>query len=178
MPRSSVRFGIAGTILAAVVMVIAMATPAGATGVGFQYCYYNGAYACLNAWSGGPWVNVWTGGPNQCNGDFSVINNYATGDNEIEFSCGSGGWNGHCIGDAYNDPNNASTSLDACGNGGEGEGWGTNFQPGTAGCPAGQEWFYNTHWHRYLGPPDSWYNGVHFYLNKPQKWCFKYYNPA
>ncbi len=153
-----------------------VAAPAQAN-TGNQYCYYLGGYACVNAWGGGPWVNTYTGGPGTSNNDFSVINNYATGDQMLQFT-GGGSWNGHCVGDAYNDSGDARTSLDSCGNGGEGAGWGTNFISGVDGCQAGWAYFYNTHWGGWLGPPDNWVNGSHFYLNKTVKYCFKVYSPA
>jgi hypothetical protein len=181
MPKRHRRIWSLIVITVATLGLTAVATPAraaGAAGAGHQYCYYNGGYACLNAWGGGPWVNVWTGGPGQCNGDFTLLPPNAAGYYRLEFTCGSGGWNGHCIGDAYNDPDDARTSLDDCGFGGTGQGWGTNFRSGIDGCPAGYGWFQNVHWGGYLGPPDNWVNGSHFYLNKPGKICFKAYSPA
>jgi hypothetical protein len=140
-----------------------------------QFCYYKGGYACLNAWGGGPWVNAYTGGfeTRDNNEYFNVIVNYATGDSELEFT-GGGTWDGKCIGDAYDNSGYADTSLDSCGNNGEGAGWGTNFIVGTSGCAAGSEWFYNTNWDGYLGPPNGWTNGSHFYLNNKGYACFKY----
>lgn len=141
---------------------------------GEQFCYYNGGYACLNAWGGGPWVNAYAGGPNgkNYNSDFTVIvDSAATSNSEIEFT-GGGAWSGRCIGDAYNNSSYADTSLDACGSTTTAAGWGTNFIVGSSGCPLGKEWFYNTHWKGYLGPPNNYVNGSHFYLNNAGYACF------
>ena len=131
---------------------------------GFQYCYYNQKYACVNAWGGGPWVDTYTGGPegNDTNQLFTVIST-ASG---VGLSWTGG--NGECVGDAYNNSGYADTSLDPCGSG-----WGTNFTTGNSGCKDSSDtWFYNTHWHGYLGPPSGWTNGSHFYLDKPGPYCF------
>lgn len=139
---------------------------------GAQFCYYNGGYACLNAWGGGPWVNTYTGGPDgaDTNADFGTIN--INGILEIEYT-GGGAWNGECIGDAYNRSGYADTSLDSCGNvNNGGAGWGTSFTEGNSGCPTGKDWFYNNHWGGYLGPPNGWINGSHFYLNNTARICF------
>lgn len=141
-----------------------------------QFCYYNGRYACLNANGGGPWVDTYTGGPYgpNLNLDFAISSN--SGGTQIEF-IGGGAWAGKCIGDAYNSSSYADASLDSCGNNGEGAGWGTNFKVGTSGCPAGEEWFHDAHWDGYLGPPNGWSNGSHFYLNNKAYYCFAYSSP-
>jgi len=119
-----------------------------------EWCYYNGGYACLNAWGGGPYVNVYTGGPetSDTHQDFAVFANPGTGYAEIGFT-GSGSWSGECIGDASNNSGLADVSLDSCGSSSGGQGWGTNFTWGTDGCPSGEAWFKNVHWNGYLGPP-------------------------
>jgi len=142
----------------------ASASASTSTVFGNEYCL---TYDCLNSWNGGPWVNVYTGGADGTpNNYFTVLCNTTTGNCTIE-DTGGNAWAGHCIGDAYNDPNNASTSLDVCGSG-----WGTNFKYVTSGCgPIGVA-FYNNHWKGYLGPPSGAVNGSHWYLNKPTKYCF------
>ena len=85
---------------------------------------------------------------------------------------GSSSWSGECIGDAYNNSNDADVSLDPCGSASGGQGWGTNMTWGTSGCPSGEAWFYDAHWKGYLGPPAGAVNGSHFYLNKPSPVCF------
>src|ERR1022692_2965932 len=37
--------------------------------------------------------------------------------------------------------------------------------------PAGEEWFHDAHWDGYLGPPNGWSNGSHFYLNNKAYYC-------
>ena len=118
-------------------------------------------------------MNVYRGGPetNDTNADFAVFDNPGTGHSEIAF-VGLGSWSGRCIGDASNDSSLADVSLDSCGSASGGQGWGVNFTWGTDGCPSGEAWFKNVHWNGYLGPPDNFVNGSHFYLNKPGKICF------
>ena len=133
-----------------------------------ELCYYNGGYACLNAWGGGPFVNVYRDGPetSDSHADFILLDNQATGYYELAY-VGSGSWSGECIGDAYNNTNDADVSLDACGTASGNQGFGTNMDWGTNGCPSGEVWVYDYHWNGYLGPPDNYVNGSHFYLNKP-----------
>jgi hypothetical protein len=163
-----------GAILLATGTVLAIGIPeasasASASG-GFEFCDGN---VCLNSWNGGPWVNVYTGGPD------GTPNNYftafcldtPTGDCFIE-DTGGNSWHGKCIGDAYNESGQAAASLDGCGDGTGNGGWGTNFKYVTAGCPFATAAFYNVHWKGYLGPPSGAVNGSHFYLNNPGKTCF------
>ena len=133
-----------------------------------EMCYYNGGYACLNAWGGGPFVNVYRDGPetSDTHADFILLDNQATGYYELAY-VGSQGDSGGCIGDAYNNTNDADVSLDACGTASGNQGFGTNMDWGTNGCPSGEVWVYDYHWNGYLGPPDNYVNGSHFYLNKP-----------
>ena len=133
-----------------------------------ELCYYNGGYACLNAWGGGPFVNVYSGGPEtrDTHADFVLLDNQATGYYELAY-VGSQGDSGGCIGDAYNNTNDADVSLDACGTASGNQGFGTNMDWGTNGCPSGEVWVYDYHWNGYLGPPNNYVNGSHFYLNKP-----------
>ena len=130
---------------------------------------------CLNAWGGGPYVNVYTGGPENrdTHDHFMVIdeNGDQNGPAEIMYT-GSGSWFGRCIGDASNDSTLADVSLDACARPGQSAGWGTQFTWGTSGCPSGEAWFHDNHWNGYLGPPAGAVSGSHWYLNKPSKVCF------
>jgi hypothetical protein len=135
----------------------------------FEYCI---GYECLNSWNGGPWVDVYTGGPDGTpNNYFTVFCDTATGNCFIE-DTGGNSWDGKCIGDAYNESGQAATSLDGCGNGSGNGGWGTNFKLITTGCPFATAAFYNVHWKGYLGPPSGAVNGSHFYLNNPRETCF------
>ena len=132
-----------------------------------QFCYQNGSYACLNAWSGGPFVKTYTGGPetSDTNQDFTLIHNPATDYAEIAFT-GGGSWSGYCVGDSNNNPNLADAGLVSCGTSGD-AGWGTNLAVGTNGCPANEVAFFDSHWSGYLGPPNGYVDGSDFFLNKP-----------
>jgi hypothetical protein len=160
--------------------VLAIGIPKASAASGQQYCYIpqgeSGPHACLNSWGGGPWVNVSTDDNTQ-NNDFTLVFN-ANG-NAVIKDTGGNKWSGNCIGDAYNETGQADTSLDPCGNNGQGAGWGTQFEAIYGGaCGQGEVSFYNIHWSgidghpAYLGPPSGWGNGSHFYLNKPEQVCF------
>lgn len=143
-----------------------------------QYCGPNFGSDCLNAWGGGPYVNVYTGGDenSDTNQHFMVINDVdqngdQTGNAQIMFVGSGSSWFGQCIGDASNNSGLADVSLDGCARPGQNPGWGTQFTWGTSGCPSGTVWFHNNHWNGYLGPPDNPVNGSHWYLNKPSKVC-------
>jgi hypothetical protein len=171
---------LAGVVLLSVGTVLTIGTPEASaqqplTG---QWCWDStgyGSWVCLNAWNGGPWVNVSTNADTR-NNDFTIIQDSA-GYYELE-DTGGNNYSGECIGDAYNESGQADTSLDPCGNTGAGQGWGTNFELVTAGCSTGSVAFYNVHWRGYLGPPNGWANGSHFYLNKPGYFCFAQLFPA
>jgi hypothetical protein len=156
-------------------MTFACFAAVGPSLLSIQFCGPNLGSDCLNAWGGGPYVNVYTGGDenSDSNQHFMIIdeNGNQNGNAEIMFT-GSGSWFGQCIGDASNNSGLADVSLDGCGNGtGGGAGWGTQFTWGTSGCPSGTAWFHDNHWNGYLGPPDNPVNGSHWYLNKPSKVC-------
>jgi hypothetical protein len=133
-----------------------------------EWCYNNGGYACLNAWGGGPFVNVYRDGPetSDTHADFIIFDNEATGYYELAY-VGSEGDSGECIGDSDNNSTLADAGLVACGTASGNQGFGTNMDWGTNGCPSGEAWFYDYHWNGYLGPPNNYVNGSHFYLNKP-----------
>ena len=146
-----------------------------------QWCDTNGGTACLNAWSGGPWIDDYTGGPEtkDINQEMFLVNENGntngSGNNQIVF-VGNDSWGGQCIGDADNNSGDADTSLDPCANPyfGTSAGWGTQMTWGTSGCPSGEAWFKDAHWNGYLGPPAGAVNGSHWYLNKPSKVCFAF----
>jgi len=145
---------------------------------GQQYCFYNGGWACLNSWSGGPWVKVFTGGPNHTQNNYFTLIGGSTGSNWNLEDTGGNAWSGNCIGDAENNSGRADTSLDACGTG-----WGTNFTiaygTGSNGCPDNTILFEDNHWGGWLGPPNNWVNGSSFYLNKPLNgplYCFQIFS--
>jgi hypothetical protein len=141
--------------------------------VGEQWCT-NNDNVCPNAWGGGPFVNAYTQGVelSDSHSEFDLMYNDATGYYELVYM-GSGSWAGRCIGDAYNDSGLAYVSLDSCGTASGNQGWGTNLDIGTSGCPSGEAWFYDYRWNGYLGPIDNPGNGSHFYLNKPSPYCFQ-----
>jgi hypothetical protein len=160
-----VRYSIAG---------LACGRSAGLAGfVGEQWCT-NNDNVCLNAWGGGPFVNAYTQGVelSDSHQEFDLMYNDATGYYELVYM-GSGSWSGRCIGDAYNDSGLAYVSLDSCGTASGNQGWGTNLDIGTSGCPSGEAWFYDYRWNGYLGPVDNPGNGSRFYLNKPSPYCFQ-----
>jgi len=173
-PLKAAAVGVCSGALKATGVGIVAAGAACLAGVGpaiLQYqewCYYNGGYACLNAWSGGPFVNAYADGPetSDTHQDFIILDNEETGYYELAY-VGSEGDSGECIGDDSNNPNLADAALVPCGTASGNQGWGTNMDWGTNGCPSGEAWFYDYHWNGYLGPPDNYVNGSHFFLNKP-----------
>jgi hypothetical protein len=162
--RRLYRIGaLVGAILLPIGVVLATGIPeaSASTIIGHEYCIGND---CLNAWNGGPWVNVYTGGPHGTpNNYFTDICDSNTNICEI-VDTGGNAWAGKCIGDAYNESGQADTSLDGC------TGWGTSFKEIT--CSLFSVAFYNVHWGGYLGPPSGAVNGSHWYLNKSGKYCF------
>lgn len=174
---------LAGTILLPISAVLATGTPEASAGIraasapsGNQFCYYNNGNVCLNAWGGGPFVNLSTNNNTQ-NNDFTII---FEADGYVELKdTGNNAWSGKCIGDAYNKSGDAEASLDPCGGGGASAGWGTQFildQLCVASIAGGGlvlgVGFESSHWtNGYLGPAGS-ANGSHFYLNKPSEYCY------
>ena len=156
-----------------ITMTLACAAAVGLGLLSTQYCGPNFGNDCLNAWNGGPYVNVYTGGDEtrDTNQNFMVIAEDGDQNHAEIMYTGSSSWNGRCIGDASNLSGNADVSLDACATPDQTAGWGTQFTWGTSGCPSGTVWFHNNHWPGYLGPPDNAVNGSHWYLNKPNKVC-------
>jgi len=141
-----------------------------------QWCGPNSGRDCLDAWFGGPWVYVYTGGPEtfNTNGQFMVIDeNGDQNTSEIMFT-GSGRWSGQCIGDAYNNPSYADTSLNPCALPGQTPAWGTQMTWGTSGCPSGEAWFKDNHWNGYLGPLTAGVDGSPWYLNRSSPTCFAF----
>ena len=182
--RRLYRIGaLAGTILLPISAVLATGIPEASAGIqpasapsGGQFCYYNNGNVCLNAWGGGPWVNLSTDANTQ-NNDFTII--YET-DGYVELKdTGDNAWSGKCIGDGYNESGEARASLDPCGGGGASAGWGTQFilDPLCVASIAGGDLvlgygFESSHWSNgWLGPAGS-ANGSHFYLNKPSEYCY------
>jgi hypothetical protein len=174
------RLAVTVAAVAALALPVAAATSAQANGTGNQWCYEHGGQACLNAWGGGPRVNVETSQGLQ-NNDFTLQWDSHASAWQLK-DTGGGLYSGQCIGDYGNDPGNASTGLVTCGNGNGGEGWGTLFNA-TSPCGAGEYVFQNRHWTTssytaYLGPPQNYGNGDHFYLNTGSLACLYFTAPA
>src|SRR6266567_5703512 len=74
--------------------------------VGFNWCIGNTS-ECINAWNGGPWVKLYTGGTT-ANGDFLGVTGFSNFE-YMDFTNSGSAWYHHCIGDAYNDANDART---------------------------------------------------------------------
>jgi hypothetical protein len=139
-----------------------------------QWCY--GTW-CLNAWGGGPYVNEYTGGV-ETNDPYQIFilvnengNTDGSGYSQIMFGATGNPYSDDCIGDYNNNSGLADAGLVGCGSASGGQGWGTNMEVGTSGCPTGEAWFYDVHWNGYLGPGGS-ASGTHWYLNKPSAYCF------
>ncbi len=175
----SIQLAVCGGFLTAakidpITMTFACLLAVGPSLLSIQFCGPNFGSDCLNAWGGGPWVNVYTGGDEtgDTNQHFMVIdeNGDQNGTAEIMYT-GSSSWNGECIGDAYNNSGYADTSLDGCALPGQSAGWGTQMTWGTSGCPSGTAWFHDNHWNGYLAPANGAVNGSHWYLNDQTKTC-------
>jgi hypothetical protein len=135
-----------------------------------QLCFGS---ACLNAWGGGPYVNVYTGSRSVANDQFTVV---STGRYVGLQFLGGGGFNLDCIGDLNDSSTDARAGLYSdCAEAG-GVAWGANFTESTASCGANEIAFKNVHWGGWLGPAGL-ANGDAFYLNKPTAYCFYVYGP-
>lgn len=144
-----------------------------AAGWGNQYCITDSPYMCLNAWGGGPRINVWNYGGTG-NNDF-YVGTLSNGNNYIMVT-GNNKSYGYCIGDYGNSSSNASAAIDDCPTNSSSGGWGTNFRMGTCSTGNGKVGytFYNIHWNGYLKPGGA-AAGKYFYLNGPggsQIYCF------
>ncbi|HSW80044.1 MAG TPA: hypothetical protein VLG47_04680 [Candidatus Saccharimonadales bacterium] len=158
----SARFAVAATVAAT---GIAFVTQAGSA-YAIQLCA-SGGVTCLNAWGGGPEVNVFS--PGAANNQFTVTPN---GNYDwLKFN-GSGSYHGACISDFNGLQDNARAGLVSCG-GSAGTPWGANFDsiPCTSGSGHSGIIYNNVHWGQFLGPRTA-NNGEPFYLNKPSGWCF------
>ncbi len=134
-----------------------------------------GVTACLNAWGGGPFVNVSTN-DDTANDAFAIIAGNSGNEVSLDFDIyGSGGWSNTCVGDAYDMSDNNTTSLDVCPGVGS-PGWGTSFTATTCTNSLGAGYiFKNTHWNKYLAPLE-YSNGVSFWLDNSTPQCFAQVN--
>jgi hypothetical protein len=127
--------------------------------------------SCLNAWHGGPAVDVYNG-MGVANNEF-YVGTLSNGNSYIEF-IGSGPYNGQCVGDFNNNSGYADTGLDQCPTLTNGGGWGTNFK--LESCSTGEgAAFKNNHWGGYLAP-GGYSNSNAFYLNHSGQYCFGTYS--
>ena len=154
--------------------VVMTAGPAFAD-IGSNWCIGN-SDDCINAWGGGPLVNVYTGGP-VTNGLFAPVTDSHGQFGYLLFGHFGVTYSSKCIGDNNNDPNNARAALIACpgANGGStsGDGWGTHLTEDHTNCATGYVGYYDTHWRGWLGPVAGYGNGSAFYLNKQSPYCYK-----
>lgn len=157
-------------------VAVAAATPAQAiVNIGNNWCLGTSS-SCMNAWSGGPWVKLYTGG-DTANGDFTWDHGIALPAQYLVLTNYGSPWANRCIGDANNDAGDARASLDVCpgtgGGSGSGDGWGTHIVRHDEVCNSGYTAFKDTHWNGWIGPSGNLGNGDQFYLNKPTPWCFR-----
>jgi hypothetical protein len=152
------RIAVAATVAATGIAFLAPSGTAYAT----QWCA-GGGVLCLNAWNGGPAVNVYSPGANN-----NKFNLYENGVHYNLQYAGGGTYNGRCIADYGNDSGVARAGLPT-GCGGN-IGWGGNFQLNA--CGTNGEQIFSEHWSGWLGPQTA-SNGQPFYLNKPTAWCFE-----
>jgi hypothetical protein len=161
---------IASTIVLAMGSPLAFgASPAFASGYTAQICANNGTTtACLNAWYGGPAVDVYTAMGAEPNDEF-FVGTLSNGDSYLEFT-GGGPYSGQCVGDFNNNSGYADAGLDPCPTTSNGGGWGTNFQ--IQACKSGEGTaFYNNRWGGYLAP-GGFSKSDAFYLNHSGQYCF------
>lgn len=165
----------AATAAIAVPVLAATAAPAFAN-TGNNWCIGTTS-ECLNAWNGGPWVKLYTNGTTT-NGDFLWDHGLALPAQYLIFGNTASNWFGNCIGDAFNNANDARASLDPCpgqnGGSGSGDGWGTHILRDTTVCGSGWVAFKDLHWNAWIGP-ESETQGAQIYLNKPNPYCYQAY---
>lgn len=170
-------------LLATGIGLAVTAPGASATGYGNQWCYEasGGLQACLDAWGGGPRVNVEIYRNVSYDENFTLIwNSYYQAD-ELELTNG-GNYSGQCLGDYGNTSSSASSGLVSCGFNG-GAGWGALWYYSTpAGCPSNYYVFQNIHWSQVFGKgaylsPGSMSDGDHFYNTNNVGYCFGRFGP-
>jgi hypothetical protein len=157
---------LAGAILLPICAALATGIPEASAATGDEFCLITPVQTeCLNAWGGGPYVNVETNPNIVIQSNLFKISYEQDNLVELQF-VGGGPWSGECIGDAKNLPGNANASLNPCGTNGANAGWGTQFSLFSMGTQG--DAFYDSHWSGFLGPLNNPVNGSPFYLNKPK----------
>lgn len=155
--------------------VLASASPAYA-GTGNQFCLGQSNSSCADAWNGGPWIKLAVSQNPGPNADFTEWGD-GNGHVLLQFT-GGGAWNGQCMGDAYNNANDARVSLGSCGSPiGHGSINGSLFYPVTSVCPFPRVAFQSVRWGGYLGPAQAGVSASQFYLDKPDPYCFNAFGP-
>jgi hypothetical protein len=171
--------------LTPVFLVLALGLTAGSAGavtnIGNNWCIGNSS-DCVNAWGGGPQVNVYTGGTT-ANGDFLATTDSNDTANYMLFTNIGAPYYDDCIGDNGNSQTSARAALVGCpgalGGNTAGDGWGTHMVPYVAPyCASGYTAWYDVHWQDWLGPVAGYGNGSAFYLNKQTPYCFRTYPPV
>jgi hypothetical protein len=157
------------TILLPIGVTLGVGIPAAYAQTGNTYCAdIEPGAECLNAWGGGPEVNVYNG----VSADYNLFEIYSENSGAVQIIDSDGGpYDGACIGDYGNSSTDARAGLDPCGaRNGSGAGWGTIMQEETAECPSGSVAFHDNHWGGYLSY-DGTSNGDPFYVNSEET-CF------
>lgn len=161
-------------LLGALTLAIGLGTGTGeAAHAQSSLAFCTSFYYCLNAWNGGPYVNVYTPGvQNDLFGQVTDSDGYSAlsfvGDDYKD------PYDYTCVSDYGNSPTDARAGL--TGNCVQGQvAWGANFTTQTCNAGSlGQGMAYkNVHWGGYLGPASE-SNGAAFYLNTPTPYCFVY----
>ncbi len=162
---------IAGVIVLAAGIPLAFITnPVFATPESYSFCNPpSGTMGCINAWGGGPWVNLEVSPYWNYNDWFSLLS-AGSGNVELDYT-GPGSWAGNCVGDAYNNSGYADASLDECPSSGD-AGWGTNMKAYSCSDGEGDYGYdlYDNHWGGYVGA--NFGNGNHIYLNVWSPTCW------
>jgi hypothetical protein len=154
------RLALAATIAATGIAFVTTSGAAYAT----QFCAASGQ-SCLNAWGGGPAVNVES--PGASDNTFQ-LQNFGGIYYQIQY-INVGQYSSYCVGDYGNSQSSARAGLvSGCQNPTD---WGVNYDTDTCNNGNG-DYFNNIHWTDWLGPQSG--VGSAFYLNKPSGWCFQF----
>ena len=160
------------TLLAACLLAIAFGSfltgNSASAATGPALCAGTSELYCLNAWNGGPYVNVYPRGAANDNFGFFPT----SGGNWVIQFFGSGQYYGDCVGDYNNNQYDARAGLWSNCTKGQGA-WGVAFKLFT-NCPNNEFAFKNNHWGGWLAPA-NFNNGDPFYLNNPSEYCFSEY---
>jgi hypothetical protein len=115
-------------------------TPKAFASSGYQLCTYSNE--CLNAWGGGPYVNVEGQGP--ANNSFAIVDSGSYFHIVYE-GTGVYGGGAYCVADVNGSQSDARMGLALCSS----APWGYNFSDGPSGS------IHNVHWNASLAPAGS-----------------------